>query len=151
MAAWTADLDDLFTGVCEEGGEAGTVAAGPFENPTAPTRNVLMGELQQALVAAGVCGYVGGLQHGADGADGGCGERVTVGVDTDDAVDVFCEHGHAVVLLRADGPWSASAWVESPWRNCDESRRETAEKLLIKPTGGPGARVRQTSRGHGRP
>jgi len=30
------------------------------------------------------------------------------------------------------------------WRNCDESRREAADKLLIKPTGGPGRRPRPT-------
>lgn len=28
------------------------------------------------------------------------------------------------------------------WRNCDESHRDTADKLLIKPTGGPGRRPR---------
>jgi predicted acyl esterase len=36
-------------------------------------------------------------------ADGCRGEGVAVSIDSDDAVDVFCKHGHAVVLLRADG------------------------------------------------
>ncbi|OIJ95357.1 hypothetical protein BIV23_34980 [Streptomyces monashensis] len=82
---------------------AGAVTAGSFECPAAAAGYVLAGGLQQASVS----------QDGAYGADGRCGEGVAVGVDSDDAVDVFCKHGHAVVLLRADGPWSTSAWVES--------------------------------------
>jgi hypothetical protein len=113
-ALGAADLDDAFTSVFEESGEAGAVTAGSFECPAAASGHMLTGELQQAPIPAGVSGCIGGFQDGAYGAHGGCGEGVAVGVDSDDAVDVFCKHGHAVVLLRADGPWSASAWVESP-------------------------------------
>ncbi|WP_405624452.1 hypothetical protein [Streptomyces sp. NBC_00076] len=99
-----ADLDDAFAGILEEGGEAGAEAAGAFEYPAAAAGHMRAGEVEKALVAAVVDGGVGGLQEGADGADGCCGEGVAVSIDSDDAVDVFCKHGHAfVVLLRADG------------------------------------------------
>lgn len=102
-ALGAADLDNTFAGVIEEGGEAGAEAAGAFECPTAAIGHVRAGEVEKALVAAAVGGGVGGLQDGADGADGCCGEGVAVRVDADDAIDLFCEHGHAVVLLRANG------------------------------------------------
>ncbi|MEV6021768.1 hypothetical protein [Streptomyces sp. NPDC052036] len=98
----------------KEGCEAGAVAAGSFECPAAAARDMRAGEVERALVAAAVGRCVGGLQDGADGADGCCGDGVAVGVDADDALDVFCKHGHAVVLLRDGWPWAASAWVESP-------------------------------------
>jgi hypothetical protein len=53
-------------------------------------------------------------QHASQAGDGGRGQGVAVGVDADDAVELFCQHGHAVVLLVWGRPWSVSAWEESP-------------------------------------
>ena len=43
--------------------------------------------------------------------------------------------------LRADDHNGVGLGRVTTWRNCDESRRK-ADKLLIKPTGGPGRRPR---------
>ncbi|XER99813.1 hypothetical protein HEP87_56705 [Streptomyces sp. S1D4-11] len=61
---------------------------------------MLAGEVQQLLVTAGIGRRIGGGEDGADGADGCGGKSVSVRVDADDAIDLFCEHGHAVVLLQ---------------------------------------------------
>ncbi|MFE5827703.1 hypothetical protein ACFQ7B_38960 [Streptomyces erythrochromogenes] len=81
----------------------------------------------------------GAGQDGADGADGGCGQGVAAGVNADDAIDLFCEHGHAVVLLRADDRDGVGLGGVTTRQNCDESRQKV-DKLLVKPTGGPGQR-----------
>ena len=64
---------------------------------------------------------------------------VAVGVDTDDGVDEFCQHGHRPgSFLRGAGQRSAPAWVGvTEWHICDGSRPR-ADRLLIRPTGGPG-------------
>lgn len=95
-----ADLDDMFAGLVKKGRESGTVAADAFQSPAAATGDMFTGEVQQAPVTAGVGRGVCAGQDSADGADGGSREGVAVGVDADDAVDLFCKHGHAVVLLR---------------------------------------------------
>lgn len=131
-ALGAADLDNTFTSVFEEGSKSGAVAADAFQCPAPSAGNVLTGEVQQAPVAASVSGCVDGLHDGADRADAGCGESVAVGVDADDAIDLFCEHGHAVVLLQ-DGTTVVGVGLGgvTAWRNCDESRRK-ADKLLIQ-------------------
>ena len=73
-----------------------------------------MGELQQPLIAGGV-GAGGGVgEHAAEVGDGGRGERVAVVSTPTGAVDLFCQHGHAVVLLVWGRPWSVSAWKDEP-------------------------------------
>ncbi len=135
-----ADLDDLLAGLVEEGREAGAVAADAFQGPASATGDVLAGEVQQAPVTAGIRRGIGAVQDRADGTDGRCREGVSVGIDANDAVDLFCQDGHVVVLLAGR---TAVVGVGldgvTAWRNCDESRRK-ADKLLIKPTGGPGRR-----------
>ncbi|KPI33195.1 hypothetical protein OV450_6688 [Actinobacteria bacterium OV450] len=135
-----ADFDDLFAGLVEEGREAGAIAAGAFQGPAAAARDVLAGEVQQAPVTAGVRRGIGAGQDCPDGTDGRCCEGVPVGIDADDAVDLFCEYGHVVVLLAGrTAVVGVGLGGVTAWRNCDESRRK-ADKLLIKPTGGPGRR-----------
>jgi hypothetical protein len=133
------DLDDLLACVVQEGRQAGAIASDAFQSPAATAGDVLTSEVEQAAVAAGIGRGIGAGQEGADGTDGSRGEGVTVGIDADDAVNLFCEHGHAVALLRADDRNGVGLGGVTAWRNCDESRRK-ADKLLIKPTGGPGRR-----------
>lgn len=90
------------------------LTADAFQGPASAARYVLAGEVQEPPVDPGVGGGVGAGKDGADRADGCGGEGIPVGVDADDAVDLFCERGHAVALLQDGRPWSASAWVESP-------------------------------------
>lgn len=134
-ALWPADFHDSLAGLVEEGGQASAVAADALQGPAAAAGNVLAGEVQQAPVAAGVGGGVSAGHDRANGADGCGSEGVAVGVDADDAVDLFCEHGHAVVLLMSGTTVSGSAWVESPRGRTVMSHVEMADKLLIKPTG----------------
>ncbi|MFE0358677.1 hypothetical protein ACFW2I_35090 [Streptomyces nigra] len=129
-------------GLLDVVGGGGRVDAGPGLDAAAyRVQAAPAGEVQQPPGTAGVGREIGAGQDGADGAGGGCGEGVAVGVDADDAVDVFCAHGHAVVLLRADDRDGVGLGGVTTWRNCDESRRK-ADKLLIKPTGGPCRRPR---------
>jgi hypothetical protein len=57
-------------------------------------------------------------------------------VDADDAIDLFCQHGHAVVLPSDEDDRVVGVGLGgiTAWQNCDESRRWAADKLLIKPT-----------------
>ncbi|MEV5787906.1 hypothetical protein AB0L42_44285 [Streptomyces sp. NPDC052287] len=73
-----------------------------------------------------------------------------MGVDADDAVDLFCEHDHAVVLLFG---WTTVVGVGlggvTAWHNCDESRREGGQAAdQANGVGQADVDVRQTSRGH---
>ncbi|MFH9016639.1 hypothetical protein ACH4C6_35810 [Streptomyces sp. NPDC017943] len=52
----TQDLDSLFAGLVEEGGQPGAITADSFHRPATTVGDVLAGELQQAPVAAGVRG-----------------------------------------------------------------------------------------------
>jgi hypothetical protein len=85
------------------------------------------------------------------------GVCVAMRVAADDGVDNICQHGHtASGLLPGMGPWSVPAWVESP---CGISvtghAPRGADRLLIKPTGGPGrcrrrrGQVRRMARSRG--
>jgi hypothetical protein len=64
---------------------------------------------------------------------------VAVGVDTDNGVDKFCQHGHrpSPSCMGAGQP-SAPAWVEVTERHIRDGSRPRADRLLIRPTGGPG-------------
>ncbi|MCO5972417.1 hypothetical protein [Actinoallomurus soli] len=59
-----------------------------------------------------------------------------MGVDADDTIDLFCQHGHAVVLPSDEDDRVVGVGLGeiTAWQNCDESRRWAADKLLIKPT-----------------
>jgi hypothetical protein len=89
----SADLDDAFALSDQECGESGAVAAGSFDCPTAPGWQVLVGELKQSPIAAGVGGGLGATQGRPDGGDRCGGESVAVGVDADDAIDGFGQRG----------------------------------------------------------
>ncbi|WP_369250608.1 hypothetical protein [Streptomyces sp. R41] len=64
-------------------------------------------------------------EHSADGGHRRGGQGVAVGVDADDALDLFCQHGHAVALLsdEDDRVVGVTLGGATAWQNCDESRR----------------------------
>lgn len=100
-ALGSTDFQDLFTCLIEEGGQTLAVAANAFQAPATTAGDVLAGVVQQPpVVATGVGGDISAGRDAANGAHGRSGEGVTVGVEADDAVDLFCEHGHVVVLLH---------------------------------------------------
>lgn len=147
-----ADFHDVLAGLVEEGGQAGAVAADTFQSPATTAGNVLAGEVQQAPVATSIGGRINAGQNGADRADGCGGEGIAVGVDADDAVDLFCEHSHAVVLLdKRTAVVGVGLGGVTAWQNCDESRRDGGQAAdQANGVGQSDGDVRQTSRGYGR-
>lgn len=65
----------------KEGGQPGTVAAGAFHRPAAPSWHPHLGKRQQALVAGRIGAYCGLAEHPADRVCCSCGEGVAVEVD----------------------------------------------------------------------
>jgi hypothetical protein len=110
----SAHLEDLLAVPGQELRQASTKAASPLDRPAPTARQMRLGEVQQPLVASGISAGGGLGQHATQVGEGCGGQSVAVGVDADDGVDLFCQHGHAVVLLVWGRPWSASAWEESP-------------------------------------
>ncbi|GGV60601.1 hypothetical protein GCM10010228_08580 [Streptomyces massasporeus] len=94
-----ADLDDLLAGLVKERDESGAVAADAFQSPAAAAGDLLPGEVQQTPVTAGVGWGIGAGQDCTDGIDSRCCEGISVGVDANDAVALFYQDGHVVVLI----------------------------------------------------
>jgi hypothetical protein len=96
-AGWplgSTHLEDLLAVLLQEPGKAGAEAARPLHRPAATARQLRVGEVQQPPIARSI-GAGGDLgQHATQAGDGGRGQGVAVGVDADDAVDLFCQHGH---------------------------------------------------------
>jgi hypothetical protein len=101
-----ADLDDAFALSDQESGEPGAVAAGSFDCPASPVRQVMVGELKQSPIAAGVGEGFGATQGRPDRGDRCGGESVAVGVDANDAIDGFGQRGQLGVPLAGGGGWA---------------------------------------------
>lgn len=101
-AVRTVQLDHDLTQVMEVAGEAGAVAAGPFDRPRPQTRvTVGHGHELVAAVGAGVDGEI--VEHRAGGrVDDRGGVGVLVRVDAEDDVHDLCETGHCVLLLAGN-------------------------------------------------
>jgi hypothetical protein len=89
------ELDDQLTQLLQVAGQPGAVAAGALDRP--PTQaSMLLGQCDQRGVAVLVGGHGDRGQHraGVD-RDQHRGVGIGVGVDPDDELDQFCQHGHA--------------------------------------------------------
>nr|WP_198682399.1 recombinase family protein [Kribbella sp. VKM Ac-2569] len=98
-ARWSGrpvDLDDPLTTLQQVGGEPGAEAAGALDGPDAAAGCMLVGERDDASVAHGVGCALLLRDNGTRIGDHGCGVGVAVSIDTDDVVDLACQHGHAV-------------------------------------------------------
>ncbi|GIF45161.1 hypothetical protein Axi01nite_94720 [Actinoplanes xinjiangensis] len=64
-------------------------------------------------------------EYRTDSRYGHRGQGVAVGVDPDGAVDLFCQHGHEVVLPSAEDDRVVGVGLGgvTAWQNCDELRR----------------------------
>jgi hypothetical protein len=93
FTAEPADLEHLLPTIGEEAGQTRAEGAASFDRERPPARRVLLGEPQRLLVASGVCSD-GGFEHDHTGAhiDDPDRVRVSVRVDTDDLVQLICEH-----------------------------------------------------------
>ena len=96
-------LDDQLAGIGQVPGQAGAVAAGALHRP-GPQPRVLLGQGDQLGVAVGI-----GASPWPGPAPRRCGASTTaavwvslVGVDADDDLDQFCQHGHAFSPDRGD-------------------------------------------------
>jgi hypothetical protein len=88
-------LHDQLLPVSQVAGQAGAVAAGALHRPR-PQPAVLLGHSDELGVAVRVGGDRRAGQHPAGaGIDDRGGVGVLVGVDADDDLDQFCQHGHA--------------------------------------------------------
>jgi hypothetical protein len=89
-----ADLDHQLAAGLQEAGQPSAVAAGTLHRPTAPSRHLRLGKLQQALVAAKVDNHRG-LAQGPAYPIGRCGSQgVAVGVHPDHPLDGVGQPGH---------------------------------------------------------
>jgi hypothetical protein len=109
-----ADLDDVVAGLVEEGGESGAVAADAFQGPAATARDVLTGEVQQALVTRALAGE-SVLARTAPIGLTAAAARVSRWVSTPMTPSI-CSARMATRLFSLVGGRlrSASAWMESP-------------------------------------
>ena len=73
---------------------------------------MLAGKVHRFLVAVHLW-RVGMREDGTDRGDGGRGQCVAVSVHADDAIDLFCQHGHAVVVhSQGETTVVGVAWVK---------------------------------------
>jgi hypothetical protein len=101
-ATGTIELDHPLAALGKEPGEPGAVSVGAFDRPdTQPA--VTVSEIHKALVAVRVGSSGGRFDHrGRRRRDDRGGVGVFVGVDADDDVDDFCQHGHCVSPLNVE-------------------------------------------------
>ena len=125
LAAGLLALDDQQAGGVSGAGEPDTVAACALDRDGQPRPGGVVDDPGQQLGEAG--GVVADL---AGGDRDPVRERdlhlvgVAMGVDPDDGVDEFCQHGHRPgPSCRERVEWSAPVWVGvTEWHICDGSR-----------------------------
>jgi hypothetical protein len=93
LPAQPADLEHPLTAAAQEARQTCTEGACPFDSERAPTRGVHLDELQRLCVAVTACGNCR-LQDNRAAEHVHDRERVhiSVRVDTDDVVQLICEH-----------------------------------------------------------
>ena len=95
-------LDDHFAGTFELAKEAASVACYPFDSPASRrVARVLVSERDGGLVSGGVRREAFVREHcGGMGVNDGDRDRVPIGVDTNDVIDEFCQHGEEHLQLE---------------------------------------------------
>ena len=146
-------LDDQVPGAGERAGQARAVRAAALDCPgRAEARGVLGGEARQAGVAGGVCADLDGGQVRAEPVNGYGGMSVGVGIDADDDVSQFCEHGHGPFSRGPERFGRSGTGLGTSTRRhiCDESRArgnghgqasDQASKVSQAGAGDPGRHV----------
>jgi hypothetical protein len=141
MAVRLLALDHEQAGGGDRAGKRQAVAAGSFDrHDQARSRGVIDDPGQQLGVAgAVVADLAGGDRHPGRVRDLGF-MSIAVGVDADHGVDEFCQHGHRPdpLLGERSDQQSAPAWVRVTEWHIGDGSRPWADRLLIRPTGGPG-------------
>jgi len=133
----------------QEARETGTERTGSFNREGAPTCSVLVDELEGMRVPLAVRGH-GRLEHdrAADHVHDRERVRIAVRIDTNDVVQLICEHPFDLQPKRW-GTHPVSVWGENRGRqNCDGSRAHNADRLLIRPASGRQADTGLSARTH---
>jgi hypothetical protein len=110
----------------------------------------LVDELERVRVALAVRGN-GRLEHDhtADHVHDRERVRVAVRVDTNDVVQLICEHPLTDLQPKRWGTHPVSVWGGNRGRqNCDGSRAQDADRLLIRPASGRQADTGLSARTH---
>src|SRR5439155_17355583 len=111
LAAESADLEHPFATTGQKARETEAVRACPFDRERAPTPRVLLDEPQRL----GVC------EHRRCGDDGAADDvhdrermRVALRIDTDDVVQLICEHPKTDLQPSVGGHDPVSVWGWKP-------------------------------------
>lgn len=121
----SADLDHALTSRVEEGREPGPIVSAPtrvqLRAPGSTCRRSPSSFRypRWSVVVSACASTAPDREHGRNG------QGVAVGIDADDAVDLFCQHGHAVVLPSGEDDRVVGGCLGgvTAWQNRDESRR----------------------------
>src|SRR6202521_4055554 len=119
--------------------QRGAVRAGALNRPEQRS-GIPRGQSHELAMTAGVGSDFEQFEAAAAGVDRRGSQTQLVRVDTDDMDELLCQDGHGCLL---QGDREVSVWGPTWWRSCEGSRR-SADKLLIKTTGGPGRHQRRT-------
>ncbi len=106
------DFDDLLACGAEESGEAGAVAARPFDRPHPPSGPTFT-RREQCSVAALIGADHQRVADPAEPVDERCCVRIAMRVDTHDDVAPFCQHGHGDSFARR-GTRMSVAGLDTP-------------------------------------
>jgi hypothetical protein len=137
LAPQAPDLEHPLTLAADEASQAGAEGARTLDCEGPPARRVLVGQLQGARVAAATRGDAR-LEDDSSRTHLDDRERVHVAVrvDADHVVELICKHPNHL-QPRLGEQLRLPVWGEDRGRqNCDESRRQTADRLLIRPARG---------------
>ena len=88
------DLDHLLAVLAEEDAQPCAVATGTLHRPRAGAWDLRVSKLEQSAVAVGAGGYLVLGDDGADRCHHRRGQRVAVGVDSDDGINGSGENAH---------------------------------------------------------
>ena len=150
LPAQSANLEHPLTAPAEEAGQPATERAGAFDRERAPSVRVLLGKLERARVAVAARRNIRLKDDCAgDDLDDRQRVRVAVRVNTDDVVQLICEHPTTNLQhTLGDTNRCRSGDGNRGRQNCDGSRAQNADRLLIRPASGRQAGTGLSARTH---